>query len=82
MRAAARDEPAQFAGIVAKLLPKDIQHNVTHELSGKLLEALRLANAATPTSPSVQVIDGVAETVSDEAKPLITQDTHRSKDLP
>lgn len=78
--AAAEQEPAQFAAIVARLLPKETELNVRHDLSERFISAIR--NAALPTSPSAgTVIDMTAQPV-DEPKSLIPLDTQRSKDTP
>ena len=76
------EDPAQYVAIVSRLLPKDTQMTVTHELSGSFLAAIRAANAALPTTSSVgDVIDSTAERV-EEAKLLTDNETQRSKDLP
>ena len=41
---AAVEEPAQFAALVSRLLPKDTQVSVTHGLSEGFLAAIRNAN--------------------------------------
>jgi hypothetical protein len=41
---AAIEEPAQFAALVSRLLPKDTQVSVTHGLSEGFLAAIRNAN--------------------------------------
>ncbi len=80
--AAAENEPAQFAAIVARLLPKETEVNLNLGLSDRFMQALRLANTATPTTSSpTTIIDMTAQPV-DEAKSLIPLDTQRSKDIP
>lgn len=73
------ENPAAYLAIVSKLFPKDSQVTHLHELSASFRSALL---AAQHTSPSVTVINGSAETLVDEAKPLIALDTQRSKDIP
>ena len=82
LRKAAQEEPAQFAGIVVKLLPRDTHVSVTHELSSQFIAAIRNANLALPTTGSADTINGSAEHIADEAKPLTPLDTQRSKDMP
>lgn len=80
LEAAATTEPAQFAAIVARLLPKETDINLNLSLSERFINAIR--NAALPTSPSAAtIIDMTAQPV-DEAKSLIPHDTQRSKDIP
>lgn len=65
---AAKERPAEFAAIYARMVPKDIQHNHTLELSDHFLSALRSANAALPTRPSVGPVIDLKPEPPDEAK--------------
>ena len=73
------EHPEQYLAILTRLLPKDAQLTVTHELSQGFMRAIQAAQHTT--SSEMPIIDVTPERV-DDANPLIALDTQRSKDSP